>query len=50
MFRTSYEMLMKSKKTSIIRLSLGATIRSDNRKPKITGLNGVGRVGLTLDI
>ena len=25
------------------------TIRSDNRKPKITGLNGVGRVGLRLD-
>ena len=25
------------------------TIRSDNRKPKITGLNGVGRVGLRSD-
>ena len=27
----------------------GVTIRLDNRKPKITGLNGVGRVGLWLD-
>ena len=27
----------------------GVTIRSDNRRAKITGLNGVGRVGLRSD-
>ena len=28
----------------------GVTIRLDNRRAKITGLNGVGRVGLRSDI
>ena len=27
----------------------GVSVRSDNRKAKITGSNGVGRVGLRLD-
>ena len=39
-------------KTSVISDPLGEitiTCRSDNRRTKTTGLNGVGRVGLGLD-